>query len=753
MSYVSPDVNVLEYDYSGIIPTVSTAAGAIAGRFTNGPLNTPVLISSEDQLVKIFGQPNSSNYLEWFTASQFLTYSSSLYVCRAAPTGILNSTWSGTGYLFDTSDTFTNYVSSVTVSSILTAIGPFAAKNPGGPVSGTASPSGNDIGVFIVDAKNWTAFQAWAQSLIQVMPNNTTFDTFFTGPPGTSNYVSNIALGQPDATNKNDEVCIGIFDATGNITGTRFTMLEYYDGLSKAVDAVDFAGNSIYAPTAINLQSQYIWMAAFPTCTSTVNNLDPNTTGGVFASSLIDNTTFTGYISTTTLTTIASQTMQAGEYVYGPGIASGTYVTSGATGTTFTVNISQTVGSVGTPINITTGVNFAGFTATSSGTFTGYASAGTLTTTASQTLSTGQTIFGVGIPSGTYVTAGATGTTFTISGQATFGSVGSPTNIATAYVQYSLENKLSGGAAGTTATFSQVQTAYSQFLNKDLINIGHVMVGGGFDVSVIQYCAQQLSLGRRDNMTYISVWNTAKGFGKPIFDADTTPEQEALTCKSTVGLGELAAQYTFWDTGYKYVYDKYNRVYRWVPLNGDTAGIAARLGNIAQEWYSPGGFSRGGINNVIKFAFNPNISQRDVMYPLGINACINFPNQGPTLYGDRTGTTKASAFDRYNVRRLFIILEKSIATAAKYELFEFNDAFTQASFKNMVEPFLRNVQGLRGITDFMVRCDSTNNTANVIDLNQFVAEIYIKPARSINNITLTFVATRSDVQFTTLVSQ
>ena len=195
------------------------------------------------------------------------------------------------------------------------------------------------------------------------------------------------------------------------------------------------------------------------------------------------------------------------------------------------------------------------------------------------------------------------------------------------------------------------------------------------------------------------------------------------------------------------MYDKYNDIYRYVPLNGDIAGLAARTDIVADPWYSPAGFSRGQIRGAVKLAFSPNQTQRDDLYKARVNPVVTFPGQGTLLFGDKTALTKPSAFNRINVRRLFITMEKAVSTAAKFQLFEFNDEFTRAQFRNLIEPFLRDVQGRRGITDFSVVCDETNNTAEVIDRNEFVADIFVKPNRSINFIKLNFIATRSGVSF------
>jgi phage tail sheath protein FI len=201
------------------------------------------------------------------------------------------------------------------------------------------------------------------------------------------------------------------------------------------------------------------------------------------------------------------------------------------------------------------------------------------------------------------------------------------------------------------------------------------------------------------------------------------------------------------------MYDKYNDVYRWVPLNGDIAGLCARTDTERDPWFSPAGLTRGQIKNVIKLAYNPNKAQRDTLYKAGVNPVVSFTGEGTLLYGDKTLLGRPSAFDRINVRRLFIVLEKSIAKAARSSLFEFNDEFTRAQFVNLVEPFLRTVQGRRGVYDYRVVCDSTNNTAEVIDRNEFVGDIYVKPAKSINFIQLNFVAVRTGVAFEEIVGK
>jgi phage tail sheath protein FI len=213
----------------------------------------------------------------------------------------------------------------------------------------------------------------------------------------------------------------------------------------------------------------------------------------------------------------------------------------------------------------------------------------------------------------------------------------------------------------------------------------------------------------------------------------------------------MNTSYAVMDSGWKYMFDKHNDKFRFVPLNGDVAGLCAHTDQVRDPFWSPAGFSRGQVKGVVKLPFNPKKAERDKLYSSQVNPVVSFPGEGVVMFGDKTQLTKPSAFDRINVRRLFILLEKAIANAARFQLFEFNDEFTRAGFRNMVEPFLRDVQGRRGITDFLVVCDESNNPGSVIDRNEFVADIFVKPARSINFISLNFIATKTGVAFSEVV--
>ena len=296
---------------------------------------------------------------------------------------------------------------------------------------------------------------------------------------------------------------------------------------------------------------------------------------------------------------------------------------------------------------------------------------------------------------------------------------------------------LQSGSDGTTATTGQKLTAYQKFADSETVDVGLIMAANG-DATHIDNLIT-IAENRKDAVVFCSPERT-----DVVGVADINQQKT-----NVVGFFNSirSSSYVMFDSGYKYAYDRYNDMYRYVPLNGDIAGLAARTDLIADSWFSPAGLNRGIVRGAVKLAFNPQKSHRDELYRARINPVSTFPGQGTVLFGDKTGLSAPSAFDRINVRRLFITLEKAIATASKFQLFEFNDEFTRANFRNIVEPFLREVQGRRGITDFLVVCDETNNTGEVVDRNEFIAEIFIKPARSINFITLQFIATRTGVSF------
>jgi len=296
---------------------------------------------------------------------------------------------------------------------------------------------------------------------------------------------------------------------------------------------------------------------------------------------------------------------------------------------------------------------------------------------------------------------------------------------------------------GTDAAVTEgnLESAYDLFSNKEEYDISLVLTGNA-SANVQQHVIDNVANSRKDCVAFISPPSSA---------VVNNAGNESSSITSWLTSLARTSSYVVADSGYKYMYDKYNNVYRYVPLNGDIAGLCVNTDTIRDPWFSPAGFNRGQIKNAIKLSWNPNKTYRDTLYSAGVNPVVSFPGQGIVLFGDKTLQNKPSAFDRINVRRLFIVLEKAISQAAQFSLFEFNDEFTRAQFTALVTPFLRDVQGRRGIYDFRVVCDTTNNTPQVIDTNQFVGDIYIKPARSINFIQLNFVAVGTGVDFTTIV--
>ena len=629
---VSPGVLVQEKDLTRIIPAVSTSIGAFAGEFRKGPINEITTISSEQELVSVFGKPDASNYEDFFSAANFLQYSNALRVVRTQNSSVSNATESGSTFVIKSlSDYVDNYAdgsgsiglwaaktagawgnnlkistcpsstvyssAGITVNDSSTAAGDTVVTVSSGTSINVGdiinfgdnynykvlSKDTNDITIKRKDEpEHFTASDS--SGLFAALTDGATVTRYWefydlvSKAPGTSPFVT-------QAGGSNDELHIVVVDEDGGITGTKGEVLEVFAALSKASDAKGAQGDTNYYPTVIQNKSNYIyWM-------------DHN--------------------------------------------ASGTNWGSAAASTTYT-------------------------------------------------------------------------------------DVTAVSNVS-----------LSNGANGSTRTNAQLLTSYELFKDAETVDVGLIIAGKG-DATHI------------DNLITIAEdRKDAVVFASPERSDVVGVTSAASQATNVIGFfnGIRSSSYVMFDSGYKYMYDRYSDVYRYVPLNGDLAGLSARTDLIADAWYSPAGLNRGIIRGAVKLAFNPSKTQRDDLYRARVNPVATFPGQGTVLFGDKTGLTAPSAFDRINVRRLFITLEKAVATASKFQLFEFNDEFTRANFRNIVEPFLREVQGRRGITDFLVVCDETNNTGEVIDRNEFIAEIFIKPARSINFITLQFIATRTGVSF------
>jgi len=305
------------------------------------------------------------------------------------------------------------------------------------------------------------------------------------------------------------------------------------------------------------------------------------------------------------------------------------------------------------------------------------------------------------------------------------------------HVSSVISDSLTGGVDGNSPTAGNIATGFDLLEDAETVDVNLLFAYPDANgVNTIGADLISIANARKDCMAFIS---------PPI--EDSVNNSTAVTDVKAYADSLNSTSYASLDSGAVYVYDKYNDVYRWIGSAGLTAGLCANADNVADSWFSPAGVNRGQLLGVTKLAWNPKKADRDTLYKSRINPLVSFPGQGTMLFGDKTLLSRPSAFDRINVRRLFIVLEKAISTAAKAQLFEFNDEFTRAQFRNLIEPFLRDVKGRRGLTDFLVICDETNNTGQVIDSNRFVADIFIKPARSINFITLNFIATRTGVDF------
>ncbi len=323
-------------------------------------------------------------------------------------------------------------------------------------------------------------------------------------------------------------------------------------------------------------------------------------------------------------------------------------------------------------------------------------------------------------------------------GAANWGNAAAATTYTNINVPFSAS--MSAGTDGTIGN-TEIVSAYGKFANADSVDVSLLISGPGN--ATVAAALISTAESRKDVMVFLSPTRASV--------VDNAGSESSAIIAYRDGL--TSSSYAVMDSGYKYQYDKYNDVYRYVPLNGDIAGVCARTDLERDPWYSPGGLNRGVIRNSIKLSWNPTKSERDNLYVKGINPVVTFQGEGTVLFGDKTLLSKPSVFDRINVRRLFIVLEKTVSRAARSSLFEFNDQFTRAQFVNLVEPYLREVQGRRGITDFRVVCDESNNTPEVIDRNEFVGDIYIKPARSVNFIQLNFVAVRTGVAFDEIVGR
>ena len=659
---VSPGVQVNEVDLTNVVPAVATSIGAIAGAFEKGPVSSIVNISSEEELVEIFGKPKTTgNQFEtFFSAANFLKYTDSLKVVRAE-SAIVNA-GANSGVLIRDDD---HYLASFS--------------------TGQGSHG------------EWTARTAgtWGNSLrVEICPSSTAYEQDLS----TNNLVNTSTSAVGDTS-----IIVDDADASGYAFNVG-DLISFYSDTSNTVAVDDF---NEYQVTAINTSTNALTIRLKD---------DPN--GAGLQTAIPDDSK------------IKRRWKYADLFSGPPGTSQYNTDNGKGAGDELHVVVADGTGDI------------TGFDTDTAGNRTKAVieTFGFMSKNSSAKSPQGDSIY---YPDVIFRKSEFIYWTDHISAGSNWGT--DTTSTYTAVDTITID-ELTGGTDDFSTTAGEIELAYDKFKNADTEDI-NLVIGGSSSIVADTAAAQDTHVtmlvnlveGRKDCVAFASPYRSA-------VVGVTTSSKQAKNVEVAADLIP-SSSYLVLDSGYMYMYDKYNDVYRFVPLNGSVAGLCANTDQVADAWFSPAGYTRGNVRGAIKLAFNPDKADRDVLYQSRVNPVVNFPGQGVVLFGDKTALTKPSAFDRINVRRLFLVLEKAIATAAKFQLFEFNDEFTRAQFRSLIEPFLRDVQGRRGITDFSVKCDATNNPGSVIDRNEFVADIFVKPARSINFITLNFVATRTGVSF------
>ena len=752
---LSPGVTVIEKDFSSIIPAVSTSAGATAGVFSWGPIAEPTTVTSEDVLVERFGKPNDWNFKSFFTAANFLSYTNNLIVNRVDAAGLRNAVVSAGGEVLDVA--FSTHGSgykpghntTVTFSDPQTVGGTTATGQvvlSGGAVVGIVVGTGGS-GYITAPTVTLSAPEVeggqQAQAVATVVNGIVTAITLVSGHEG-SGYLNAPSVTISAAPQGGQQAVATASVATSSIVkinitngGSGYTsaptvsIVASNTGSVGAVVAPTGVAAVLSSNTGVKIKNAQDYVTNFRDYQQSVFGMFAARYAGTLGNGLqiilVDNAVYT-WATNPNNTSDPVARLIANSFPSAPG-TSDQAAAKGIVNDELHVLILDSV----------------------RGTWTGVASS------VLEKYTFLSKIKGIVRNDGTnlyFRDAINTGSKYVwVLNTPSSVQVNDPQNtdwnqqidsIAAGTNLRDLKSVpdvlvLTGGADDYAAGEGQVQAAFTQFTNTDLYDIS-LVAAGDVSADTANVIINNLVEVRRDAVAFISPRNSDHS---PIVASGA----DGVTAIRSFKSGLTNSSYVVLDSGAKYQYDRYNDVYRWVPLNGDIAGLCARTDYTADPWFSPGGFTRGQVKNVVKLGFNPGQVERDNLYKEGVNPVVTFPGQGTILFGDKTFTSKPSAFDRINVRRLFIVLEKAVSTAAKYQLFEFNDDFTRAQFRNLVEPFLRNVQGRRGIVDFRVKCDATNNTGEVIDRNEFVASIFIKPNRSINFITLNFVAARSSVSF------
>jgi hypothetical protein len=701
---LSPGVNVSEIDLTNVVPGVSSSIGAFAGQFSWGPAGIRTLVDSENRLVSTFGKPTNENYASFFTAANFLAYTNNLRVVRAIDnSNTFNSTCISefinlNSLTANTRSGNTEVVFNQSIGSYLSSGDKFTLTTVDGPFILTANTvNGNVVNVVanIVGAAN---------GAIAVLPASQT----------------DVSIANEEDYELNFDA--GTYSKFGAFFGRYPSDLGNSLSISVCSSNTSFSQTGLTANTTLGLPSVTLnvgYANTFLTIGDIVKVGGTDYPISGFTSTSATNTVLAvskNGAATATNTTASTRWAYADQFDSKPTSSAYAIDSKGAENDELHIIVIDTDGKItgekGTILEKFAHVSKAQDAKTDDGSPSYYVT---------KILNESKYI---------YVANHLTGST----------NWGDMLDNGLVYDKLTNYYRKLGRGTNVAPSAGDLQLAYDKFSNADEVDIS-LLLSGAADATLANHVLDIVNQ-RKDCVAFVS---PLRADAVDSVNLDNIIEYRNALTPST--------SYSVFDSGWKYQFDKYNNKYRYVPLNGDIAGLCARTDNVRDPWFSPAGFNRGQILNAIKLSWNPTKAQRDELYKNGINPVVAFPGEGIILYGDKTMQMKPSAFDRINVRRLFIVLEKAIAIAAKYSLFEFNDSFTRAQFISMVEPFLRDVKGRRGIYDFSVICDETNNTAEVIDTNRFVGDIYIKPARSINFIQLNFVAVRTGVDFTEIAGK
>ena len=716
LNLASPGILVREVDLTnGRIDPTTDKIGAIVAPFPKGPVNLPTLVSTEQQLVDIFGEPSAidKHYEHWLTASSYLAYGGGLQVVRASGDNLTNA--------------LAGAASSITINSTEDYV--------------TKTYDENTIGNVTVVARNPGS---WANG-IQVAIIDSFADQTLSGE------FSDVLVGYGVTQGLDGKVLIGA-GSTSSLDG------YYLKGIVTEVGAgnssVKVKVNSYIDPNGDEVEVDYTAGGTWQFAGSGTLGVHTNGYNSAYGTKTYDSAsdwfdTQTVQISSTGISTV---TYKWNALAGRPGTSAFAESRKSKNDEVHVIVFDgngSITGTVGTVIEKHIGLSKA---------TDAQFSAGSPSYWRKYLYNNSAVIFGGSAPAGITTTGFSSG--FTLQGDDAwdqpaediiFSAAGNQTFTLSKGFNYDYSSGISTAGA-LDSTKADINGGYDILANTEEYDVDFLIQGSAsYGKEAAQALASKLisvAESRKDAIAFISPYRGAFLSESADNTTNTINSADTITDNVVSFFAPLpSSSYAVFDSGYKYMYDRFANTFRYVPLNGDIAGICARNDINNFPWFSPAGTARGSVLNAIKLAYNPTKSQRDVLYSNRINPVIFSPGDGIILFGDKTGLARASAFDRINVRRLFLFLEDAISAAAKDQLFEFNDEITRTNFVNIVEPFLRDVQAKRGITDYVVVCDQTNNTAAVIDANEFVADIFIKPARSINFIGLTFVATRTGVSF------